>query len=170
MFRYLIPLLLIFVSNTVLAKKINCDYEMSQLKSVQARMKQGNYGEKTRDIERKLHTKYQICRKNKNSPSSSNSKAKHLKVNDQKKSYNKSKAQPPIYPKQLGSPALLNIKGRYEGRKQNGWIQYYKTPKDCFRPKSTATFAKCLNNRDEEAKKFDIIWNKNNQKAGFKLG
>ena len=42
--------------------------------------------------------------------------------------------------------------------------------KECFKPKSSSAFAKCLNHRDEEAKKFDVIWAKNNAPKSFKLG
>lgn len=168
MLKYLIPPLLVFVSNIAFAKKSNCDYEMSQLKNIQTMMRKGNYNERTRDIERKLHTKYQNCRKNKNKLSNSNTD--HHKTNEQKKPSNKEKIQNYSYPKENWTSTLTNIKGRYQGLKQDGWIKYYKTPNNCFRPKSTAAFAKCLNNRDVEAKKFDAIWAKKNHRKASKLG
>jgi hypothetical protein len=172
MFKYLLPLLFVFISNAVIAEKPTCDYEMSQLKRIQAIMKKGGYGEYTRDKERKLHTKYQNCRKNRNKYTensvvkpknrTSHTKEQELYKPEVKKVYKSSKYK-------IGK-ATANVKGRYQGHKQDGWIKYYKTPKQCFKPKSSSAFAKCLNHRDEEAKKFDVIWAKHNAPQSFKLG
>ena len=165
MFKYLLPLFLVFISNAVIAEKPTCDYEMSQLKKIQAKMKKGGYGEYIRDRERELHTKYQNCRENKNKYTEKsvvkNKKTKQY-TQEKKSSYKSSKYK-------IGQ-ATANVQGRYQGLKQDGWIRYYKTPKECFKPKSSSAFAKCLNHRDEEAKKFDVIWAKNNAPKSFKLG
>jgi hypothetical protein len=167
MFKYLLPLLLVLISNIVFAEKPNCNYEMLQLKKIQEKMKKGGYGEYTRDIERELHAKYQNCRENKNKYTEkravkNKSKKNKLYIQENQSSYKSSK-----YKK---GKSTANVKGRYQGLKQDGWIQYYKTPKECFKPKSSSAFAKCLNHRDEEAKKFDVIWAKSNAPQSFKLG
>ncbi len=167
MFKYLLPLLLVFISNIVFAEKPTCDYEMSQLKKVQAIMKKGGYGEYIRDRERELHAKYQTCRENKNKYTEKSvvkNKSQKTKQYIQKK---KSSYKPSKYKK---GKTTANIKGRYQGLKQDGWIKYYKTPKECFKPKSSSSFAKCLNHRYEESKKFDVIWAQNNAPQSFKLG
>jgi len=168
MYKFLLPILLILTSNIAFAKKPKCDYEMSQLKKVQAVMKKGGYGEYTRDVERKLHTKYQNCRKNKNNYSKKNSVNTDRKKLE--KTYNQTKIQPYKSSRYKKGKATANIKGRYQGVKQDAWIQHYKTPKKCFRPKSISAFATCLKHRDSEAIKFDAIWKRNNAPQSFKLG
>ncbi|MBA6262152.1 hypothetical protein [Colwellia sp. Bg11-12] len=172
MLKFLLPLLLIFISNTTLAKKPTCDFEMSQLKRIQEKMKKGGYGERTRDKERELHKKYQDCRINKNKYTE-NIEIKNqnkIEYTQKQKLYKSEKNSVYRSSKYKKGKATANVKGRYQGLKQDGWIKYYKTPKHCFRPKNTSVFAKCLNHRDTEAKKFDVIWAKKNAPQTFKLG
>ncbi len=151
MLKILITIGLLIMSNQVFAKS-KCEQEWKALKSVQSQLRHKST-EYLRKKEHKKHDEYQNCRKAKKNKSKSS------------KTKNSHKSQT-IY-KKYNSPKSLNtnitntvaLKGKFSDEKQDAWIQYYDKPKECILPKNIQVFSRCLSERDEEAKKFDMEWN-----------
>lgn len=155
-------IVIVLFSSSTFAKS-KCQNEWDALKSVQSQLKHKST-EWLRDKERKKHTEYQDCRRG---------KIKSINSNNQTK-YSEKRSSQPYKTKRIIKTKKSNfsggIKGLFTGEKQNAWIRYYKKPKECIRPKTTKWFAKCLNIRDIEAQKFDVLWKKDNAPPAITLG
>jgi len=153
MLKMLIIITLLIASNQSIAKS-KCEKEWNALKSVQSQLRNKST-EYLRNKEHTKHSEYQNCRKNK-SKESNNEKTKTKYV---KPSYVK-----PNYVKKSSISTTKNItnnislKGKFEDEKQDAWIQYYDKPQECISPKKVQEFSKCLNHRDDAAKKFNVMW------------
>ena len=152
MLKILIIIALLIVSNQSIAKS-KCEREWNALKNIQSQLRHKST-EYLRNKEHIKHNEYQTCRKGKKKKSKSY-KAKSNYQN-QKTTYNKNS-----YPKYLNKNITnsVSLKGKFKDEKQDAWIQYYDKPKECISPKTIPEFSRCLSNRDEEAKKFDMEWN-----------
>ena len=47
------------------------------------------------------------------------------------------------------------VKGKYSGKKQQAWLNFYQPLAKCRKPKSTQTFAFCLNDREKQQHLFE---------------
>lgn len=47
------------------------------------------------------------------------------------------------------------IKGRYQGKQQQAWLDFYKMPSKCLKPKSTNVFAFCMEHRTQQQNIFE---------------
>lgn len=149
MLKILITISLLIVSNQTFAKS-KCEREWNDLKSVQSQMRHRST-EYLRDQERYRHKEYQDCRKGKDKKSKTyKTKTKHKKTSYKKHSYVK------YSPKNITN--TVSLQGKFKDEKQDAWIQYYDKPKECILPKNIQVFSRCLSERDEEAKKFDMEW------------
>ena len=148
MLKMLIIISLLIACNQSIAKS-KCEKEWNALKSVQSQLRNKST-EYLRDKEHTKHSEYQNCRNNKNKESN-NKKTKTKYVN-------------PSYVKKSSKSTTKNItnnislKGKFEDEKQDAWIQYYDKPQECISPKKVQEFSKCLNHRDDAAKKFNVMW------------
>lgn len=146
-------ILLFLFSGLTYGVEMRCQADWDNLKAIQTKMRHGDNSESTRDRERKLHSIYQQCRMGKTdkiSPQKS-SPLKQQSSNHRRKVYY-SNAKNPF------QDAKVAVKGRYEGEKQKAWVDYYRAPPECKKPKSTSAFAKCMAHRDEVSKEFDKKW------------
>lgn len=162
----MIKIVLIFILFTISLPSYSaskCQEEWDYLKKVQAQLRYKST-EYWRKKEHEAHNIYQNCRKGKNKKTTSRSS--QIEIYKNKKSKIKFKKY-----KKVGNP-IATVKGFYTGEKQNAWIKYYKTPKECKNPKTTSKFAKCLEHKRETSKEFDIIWKEKNSNkiTPFKLG
>lgn len=149
MLKILITISLLIVSNQAFAKS-KCEREWNDLKNVQSQMRHKST-ERLRDEEHYRHNEYQKCRKAKEKKTKSyKTNAKYKKAIYQKHSYAKNST------KNLTN--RVSLKGKFKEEKQDAWIQFYDKPKECILPESIQVFSKCLSDRDEEAKKFDMKW------------
>ena len=149
MLRILIVITLLVISNQSLAKS-KCEKEWDALKAVQAQLRHKST-EYLRNKERIRHTEYQNCRKGK-SKKSSNGNSVKTTYKPQKKYYSNKKVR-----NSFGN-SKVNIKSKFTGEKQEAWLAFYKTPKECIAPKTTTKFAKCINDRNLAAKHFTNNW------------
>ena len=161
MYKLTILLFVIFSLPAFAASK--CQTEWDAYKAVQKQLRQQSY-EWLRDKERRKHKEYQDCRKSKNNKSSSTIKPS----SNNQKTYAKYKPLPKYgaYP---CIPSKVNVAGRYSGEKQQAWLDYYHSPKGCKNPKSTSQFSKCLQHRDDEANKFEKVWDEQNAPPSITL-
>lgn len=165
MTKYGLFFLFFSLSVSAFAKSI-CELERSRLQKIQSAMKHGmkpQVMEHYRDIERKRHSEYQVCRQFKN-----NQNLNHVVANKKHKpKKTKIKKKTKLFKKKSYPRALVNsrhavvIKGRYKGDKQNYWLKFYTPPYECIKPKSTSQFASCMNHRNKVAKEFDLVWREN---------
>ncbi len=150
MLKVILILAFLIASNPILAKS-KCEDEWNALKSIQSQMRQRST-EYLRVEEHKKHDEYQNCRKGKTNNKNSEGKNSQKKYSTSKKYYLQKKLRNSF------NSSAVNMKTKFKGEKQQAWLDYYTTPKDCISPKSTAKFAKCLDERDNKAIEFDLNW------------
>ncbi|NMP16119.1 hypothetical protein [Thalassotalea sp. Y01] len=159
--RYLIVISLVyivFISSNAQAQE-HCQRHFDALESIRTIMRAGYkepYGEYLRSREREIKEDIRLCKK---------SKQKSTKTYNYitKKETRKKKLQSIHVPNkdQLGRQPLI-IKGLFEGSKQQAWLDHYQRPEECRSPETSSQFAKCINHRDEAAKKFSANWHRMN--------
>lgn len=149
MLRIIIAIILLIISIQSPAKS-KCELEWNALKAVQAQLRNKST-EYLRNKERKKHTEYQNCRKGKSKKNSNKHVIKNT-YNPQKKYYSNRKIR-----NSFGN-SKVNIKSKFTGEKQQAWLAFYKTPKECISPKTTTKFAKCINDRNLAAEHFSNNW------------
>lgn len=154
MLKILWIILLLIVTNQSYAKS-KCEFEMKQYKSIQSLLRHKST-EYLRKLEHEKHNEYQNCRKRKNKKNKSGETIATYKKQSQtsKKYYSNKPVKDPF----SNSTINIKIKSKFKGEKQDGWLKYYKTPPGCKNPKEIATFSKCLNHKNVEAKNFSIVW------------
>jgi len=143
---------LLVVSNQVYAKS-KCELEWNALKTVQSQLRHKS-SEYLRKKEHQKHNKYQNCRKGRKKKSKSYKTITTYKK--QTKTYKKYYSNQ--YARNSFSNSPVKMKSKFKGEKQDAWIQYYKTPKECFKPESISKFSKCVDYRNDKAKEFDAAW------------
>lgn len=134
--------------------KSKCEFEWNALKSVQSQLRHQST-EYLRDKERVKHQKYQDCRKGKNKTSTK------VKAKKTYRYYAKNNNSYYKNTRNSFNNSPVTMKTKFKGEKQEAWLEYYRTPPECIKPKKTSVFATCLANRDEIAIKFDEIWESN---------
>lgn len=149
MLKILWIIFLLIVTNQSNAKS-KCEFEWNSLKAVQSQLRHKST-DYLRKKEHKKHTEYQNCRKGRNNKS---------KNYEPKNEYS---TQRNYYSNQYARNSFKNspvqMKAKFKGDKQEAWMGYYTTPKDCIKPKKISKFASCLQYRDMKAEEFDILWN-----------
>jgi len=159
MLKILIIMMLFMISNDNYAKErteSECKKESNVYQNAKAKYEDAKAKkeyEKSKLLEKLAYNKimdYQICRSGKNIYV----KHEYLTDDKYKNEYYKKK-----YKEELQNNTV-SIKSIFKEEKRKAWLEYYKRPQDCIKPKSTAKFAKCLNDRDTQANKFDVSWSK----------
>ncbi|QBY04116.1 hypothetical protein E2K93_06840 [Thalassotalea sp. HSM 43] len=135
----------------------HCQQHFDALENIRTIMRAGYkepHGEYLRNREREIKEDIRLCKKSK--PKST----KTYNYITQKETHKK-KLQSIHVPNkdQLGRQALI-IKGLFEGKKQQAWLDHYQRPDECRSPETSSQFAKCINHRDEAAEKFSANWNR----------
>lgn len=130
--------------------------------NIQSQQRAGYSNKKGRSLaerEQKARDKWWQCQQGK-LPKKKRKKAK-------KKARSKANARavnlPPIKPPTAGTLRFSNkltIKAKYQGEKQQAWLDYYQQPKKCKIPKSTKTFAYCLEDEQRQQQVFDRQYQK----------
>jgi hypothetical protein len=54
-----------------------------------------------------------------------------------------------------GNTSKLIVKAKYQGRKQQAWLDFYQRPEKCRRPKTTQMFAYCLEDERKQQLRFE---------------
>lgn len=142
---------LLFIASTETFAKSKCELEWNALKAVQSQLRHKST-EYLREKEHKKNNAYQDCRKGKNKNNTSIKSTQYLPSNTPSKHYSVGQARHSF------NNSSVKMKGKFTGEKQESWNNYYVRPKDCINPKSTSKFAECLNDRDMQAAKFDLLW------------
>jgi hypothetical protein len=158
---YLLGLIFLLNSFSVLATKKDCQPYLDKLRNIQSQQRAGYSNKKGRSLaerEKKSRDKWWQCQQGK------------LPKNKRKKTKqkpNKTIANLPLHKasstsgiKTLSFSSKLTIKAKFEGIKQQAWLDYYQQPTKCKVPKSTKTFAYCLEDEQRQQKIFDHQYNK----------
>lgn len=156
----LVGLCLLFLcgglSLPVLAKTA-CDGEKSKHRSLQLKLRQGGKPqslERLRARERNAWHKWWQCQNGKKSKPKKKGKLRKPVI-----------AQKPR--KVIDSPPTfidkraLSIKGAFSGKKQQAWLNYYRKPAKCIAPKSTQTFAYCIEHANKHKDIFSLQYDEN---------
>ncbi|MDO6426834.1 hypothetical protein Q4489_07410 [Thalassotalea sp. 1_MG-2023] len=167
--KCLIFIVFLLSSYSVYAKQ-DCTREYNNLKSHQKVMRNGGSSSRMAQLAKEEHviaSEYQDCRSGKNKASKNkNTIKKQVKSNNRpatKRQLSFSKQKPIKYTRPI------SFSGRFKGEKQVAWVEFYETPNECLKPKSTQAFAKCMAHRDEQAFIFDKRWRNNNAPPSIKI-
>lgn len=151
--RTLFILIILCNSTIVFAAKKECAELLIKFKSVQAEQRQAQSiknSNRLSDKEDVARERWWDCENNKQMTKNTTSPVKNK--NSPKKNtlqlYNKKTIQ------HFSSNKLV-LKGRYSGDKQFKWLDFYKRPKKCVRPKTTQVFAYCMEHKEKQQLKFD---------------
>lgn len=162
--------LLFFSSFAFQISANQCKKEQNAYQKVQQQMKQPysfSKGERLRAKERALFSLLQSCfnsktrnvsRKKRTDKKNINKKTTKLKT-IKLLSTNVKQKEKTTYEGLAPNKSLI-IKGKFTGQMQNAWLKYYKRPKECNLPKSTASFAWCIEHKNESATAFKEQWQK----------
>lgn len=160
-FSYLIGFIFLLHSFSVLATKKACQPYLDKLRNIQSQQRAGYSNKKGRslaDREQKARDKWWQCQQGK-LPKSKRKKNKKKTKSSTKDKDNTLLAKMPKYKissiDTLSFSSKLTIKAKYQGVKQQAWLDYYQQPKKCKVPKSTKTFAYCLEDEQKQQQAFD---------------
>ena len=153
--KLLTMILLLVISNELFAQS-KCQDEWSDLKNAQNVSRQSS-NEWTRNWEKRAFNEYNKCIKRKNNSQKYRQKSSYNKNRNLNESYT-------VYFDREFTTKPIEVKARYTGEKQDAWLKYYRSKKtdECKNPKSTKLFAKCLEEREKLAVKFDMNWRLDN--------
>lgn len=133
----------------------NCENYRTKHLVIQNKQKQGHSAKESirlQEKERVAWQKWQDCKKGKLN------KKKNKLIKSKRKIY-KPKVNEKIIKLEQGSAFSTNkglvVKGKYKGRKQQAWLNYYKMPQGCKKPKSTQQFAACLYEKEQQQIAFE---------------
>jgi len=144
--------------NTAFAGKKACKPYLKKLHNIQAQQKVGHSGNKSRKLaerESKARDTWWQCQQGKLA-----SKKKKRKSKTAAKKKSSTKVSYTRVWKNTSSKPLTNkliLKAKYQGQKQQDWLDYYQQPKQCRRPKTTQIFAYCLEDEQQQQRKFEVI-------------
>jgi hypothetical protein len=142
--------------NTAFAGKKACKPYLNKLHNIQAQQKVGHSAKQSRKLaerESKARDTWWQCQQGKLT-------SKKKKRKSKKSSKKKSVKQGNHVSKWLNTPSKsmtnkLVLKAKYQGQKQQDWLDYYQQPKQCRRPKTTQVFAYCLEDEKQQQRKFE---------------
>ncbi|WP_448568902.1 hypothetical protein [Thalassotalea ganghwensis] len=138
---------------------IKCQSEWQSLKHTQQLMRHKST-ETLRQKEHKKAKAYQDCRRGKTKPKIEINK-KNLTTNSTHKQRQNTASKSKINKSEpIKYTRSINVSGKFSGEKQDAWLKHYQAPKECAHPKTTQQFAKCTENRNEQATKFSVAWEK----------
>ena len=158
--KYLLLLLLMsWFTNTAYAAKKECAVFLNKYHNIQAQQRQGQSIKSSNNLRKKedlARERWWDCENNKttNIKKKNNKKpsAKSSKINENKTIKHYKNDKEPIL---SFSSNKLVLKGRYSGDKQFKWLDFYKRPKKCLRPKSTQIFAYCMDHKEKHQTIFE---------------
>jgi hypothetical protein len=163
MFIYLTLFLTVISSFSVWAGKKRCKPLLEKLHNIQGQQRTGysvNKGMSLQAKADKAREKWWQCENKINQPSKKNTKAqdKSKKATQTKSSIIVSNKT--IKPFATSKPIVM--KSRFQGEKQQAWLNYYQEhkPDKCKRPKSTQTFAFCMEDKAKKAAEFSTSYGK----------
>lgn len=131
-----------------------CENYRKKHLAIQNQQKQGHSAKESirlQEKERVAWQKWQDCKKGKN-------RTKKKTIKPKRKIYKPTNNKKTIKFEQdfvFTTNNALVVKGKYKGKKQQAWLNYYKMPKDCKKPKSTQQFAACLNEKEQQQIAFE---------------
>lgn len=163
MHKPLIPILLcLILTNTLLfsidalAGKKQCKGYLEKLHNIQSQQRQGyslKQGNKLEQRAEKARKKWWDCERGLTTPKKKSKKNKRAKVKNQKKVVKYSqRTLTQITP--FETTKAVVIKGRFQGKQQQAWLDFYQQPEKCFRPKTTKVFAYCVENKRQQSELF----------------
>lgn len=170
MYVKILVLQLMLMSFFSYAGKKQCQPYLDKLRNIQSMQKVGHSNSKGRSLsqrEEKVREVWWQCqqgklpkakaKKSSNSSKSANSSTP-TKTTPAKKSFvvsQKTKQAKTGSASEFNLTHKLVIKGKFQGEKQQRWLDYYQPPEKCIKPKSTQTFAFCMENRRLQQQAFD---------------
>ncbi len=169
MYVKILILQLMLMSFFSYAGKKQCQPYLDKLRNIQSMQKVGHSNSKGRSLsqrEEKAREVWWQCQQGKlpkakvkksNSSKSANS-SKRKNTTPAKKSFvvsQKTKQAKTGSTSEFNLTNKLVIKGKFQGEKQQRWLDYYQQPEQCIKPKSTQTFAFCMENRRLQQQAFD---------------
>lgn len=144
------------------AGKRQCQPYLDKLRNVQSQQKQGHSlkrGEslnKQEDKARKIWWQCEQGHLKKTHSSNKQKKQQKYKMPKQQSLTAVSLTQmSKVSVKPFQTTAPLVIKSRYQGKQLQAWLQYYRQPKKCSRPKTTKQFAFCVEDRRNQQLVFE---------------
>jgi hypothetical protein len=154
---YIIGFIFLLSCHPALATKKECQPYLDKLRNIQSQQRAGYSNKKGRSLaerEKLARKKWWQCQKGKQ-PKNKNKKAnyklkKKTKINQEVK-------KPKTYD-DFSSENFTNkltIKAKYQGRKQQDWLDFYKQPKQCKKPKTIKVFAYCIENKNKQHLNFE---------------
>ncbi|OKY26016.1 hypothetical protein [Thalassotalea sp. PP2-459] len=143
--RIVVALTLLMVSYGLQAKK-NCSSYETKLNNIQSKQRQGysaSQGVKLAKQERAAYSRWWDCKRGNLKKATKKAKGdnKGLKRQFKQKSPITLTAVKPL-------TNNVRIKAKYQGAKQQAWLDFYQPLAICKSPKKLSTFAKCL--KDEQ--------------------
>jgi hypothetical protein len=155
---------LLLYSDTAIAGKKRCKALLTKLQNIQAQQRNGYSVKKGISLQNKadnVRDKWWRCENSskysqsgdKKASTNKKSKAKANAKPIKKESSAKIKASSPIKPF-LSSKAVV-INSRFQGKKQQAWLEYYQKPEKCRRIKSTQMFAFCVEDKTKQQDQFE---------------
>lgn len=149
----LVIMLMLVSSCFGLQAKSNCSSYEAKLKKIQSKQRQGYsaaQGVKLAKQERAAYSKWWDCKRGK-------LKTKSKKAKGAKQSVQRSKLRTPsVKPYVIKSLTnTVSIKAKYQGAKQQKWLDYYQPQAECKSPKKLSTFAKCMKDEQRQQALFE---------------
>lgn len=148
-------------SFSVWATKKACQPYLDKLRNIQSQQRAGYSNKKGRSLadgEKKARDKWWQCQQGK-LPKNKRKKAKKKSKFTNEAKASTSSVKPAIYKltktNTLSFSSKLTIKSKFQGAKQQAWLDYYQQPKKCKVPQSTKIFAYCLENEQKQQQVFD---------------
>jgi len=153
--KFFLLLSLCFLVPNVFAKQKQCQPYLDKLRNIQAQQRQGHSNKKGRSLaerEQKARDKWWQCKRGK----VTTKKKANTKKNTNKRANLKhsiAKLQFASSPKNFTNSIV--IKAKYHGQTQQDWLDFYRRPTKCIRPKSTKIFAYCIEDEHKQQHRFD---------------
>lgn len=156
-------ILLVVCSFSALAGKKHCQGYREKLNNIQAQQRQGNSLKRSNSLATreakardtwwqcengKLKKKKKKKKKSKAEKKSRKTFADHTKA--KRKKVNTAKSVKPF-----ASNRAVVMRNKYQGEQLQAWLKYYQPEKKCARPKSTQTFAACVEDRRRQQSEFE---------------
>lgn len=168
-FYTVIVIFILSFSSNVSAKK-RCKPLLEKFHNIQAMQRKGyslKRGQSLRAKEDKARDKWWQCEhsslasfKKKYGTKNKKSKKKSKKKNKAQKSTRYAKINYATFNSQnkltsFNQDSAIVIKSKYQGNKQQAWLQFYQQPNKCQRPKTLNVFAYCSEDKLQQQGLFD---------------
>lgn len=154
-------ILLVMLSFSALAGKKHCQTYREKLDNIQAQQRQSNSLKRSNSLsarEDKARDTWWRCENGKlKKKSKKKKKAKKSKRKKYLRKFNVSKKKTANNKKV--APFVSNrpivARSKYQGDQLQAWLSYYQPEKKCARPKSTQTFAACVEDKRRQQGEFE---------------